>query len=460
MAREGAKVAGEVAELAAADDAWAVRLREVPWPGLRGLQPVVLPAIAAVLEGAAAERVIDRLLRGRRDLAPAQRTAVVEAIFGVALWRRRLAWHAEPLPDRAAPLPNRAAPLPDRAAPLLFSLLRDLAGVPEELAAELSGLDGPRPPLRDPPGPIALRWSFPDWIADTFARDFGAEASALCAALNAPGPICLRANALKTTRDELAALLAGEGVRTRPGRWSPLALIVEGGRPNIYGLRAHQQGLFEVQDEGSQLLGLLVGARPGETILDLCAGAGGKTLLLAGELAARGPASAASASSAASALHAHDVDGERLGRLRLRADRAGVRGLQLHHGVLPDALRCDAVLIDAPCSELGSLRRGPDLRFRLSPDQACAFPPLQLRLLEQAARHLRPGGRLVYATCTLRREENEEVVAAFLTAHRSFRLRPTAPAGVPARMIRAGLFKSLPHLHGTDGFFAAVLDSA
>ena len=438
MVREGAKLAGEVAELGAGDEAWAARLREVPWPGLRGLHPVVLPAIAAVLEGHAAERVIDRLLRGQREFTSAQRTAVVEAIFGVALWRRRLSWHASV----------------DRAAPLLFCLLRDLAGVPEELAAELSGLEGPRPLPRDPPESIALRWSFPDWIAEAFARDFGAEANALCAALNLPGPICLRANALKTTPDQLAALLAGEGVRTRPGRWSPLSLIVEGARPNIYGLRAHQQGLFEVQDEGSQLLGLLVGAKPGETVLDLCAGAGGKTLLLAGELASRGaPATRAG-------LHAHDVDGERLARLRLRADRAGVSGLVLHHGALPEDLRCDAVLIDAPCSELGSLRRGPDLRFRTSLEQADDFPPLQLRLLEQAARHLRPGGRLVYATCTLRREENEAVVAAFLAESPVFRSRTTPPPGVPARMSRAGLFKSLPHLHGTDGFFAAVLESA
>ena len=444
MSGEGA-LPLSIAEPLASDP--AVRLRGVPWRGLAGLQQLVLPAIAATLDGAPAERIVDRTLRSNRELTGPQRTAAVAAIFGVALWRRRLRWHVAD-GEGAGHDVAHAAPVTDlpAASRLIFALLRDLAGLSDEDAAALSGLEGAPPARRDPPDALALRWSFPDWIADGFARDFGGEAGPLCAALNLPGPICLRANRLKIARDELARRLADEGVETRPGRWSPLALIVHGARPNVLGLPAHREGLFEVQDEGSQLLGLLVDAKPGETILDLCAGAGGKTLLLAAE--------------ADVDLHAHDVDLERLDRLQRRAERAGVRRLRIHRGTLPADLRADAVLIDAPCSELGSLRRGPDARFRVSKRDADALPALQLRLLEQAARHLRHGGRLVYATCTLRREENEAVVAAFLSASGSFRMRRPPLAGVPAGMLRGGHFLALPHQHGTDGFFGAVLESA
>ena len=413
------------------------RLRALPWSSLEGLGPVAATGIARLLAGAPAERVVDRVLRDRPALAAAQRTALVEAIFGVALWRRRLGWHAG------------AEPAPENAALLLAVLLRDLAGLPGEAAATLASFAGQLPPQRAGPDDLGLRWSFPDWIAACLLRDFGAEADELCAALDLPGPICLRANSLRTTRDGLAARLAAENILTRPGRFSPLALVVEGPRPNILGLRAHRDGLFEVQDEGSQLLGLLVRARPGETVLDLCAGAGGKTLLLGGELAVPDQEGA---------LHAHDVDPGRLDRLERRAARAGLTGLRVHRGELPHQLRFDAILVDAPCSELGALRRGPDARFRLSETAAAALPALQRSLLDRAARLLLPEGRILYATCTLRREENEDVVAAFLEDHRSFALRPATWPGLSDELQRGSFFTSLPHRHGTDGFFAARLE--
>jgi 16S rRNA (cytosine967-C5)-methyltransferase len=228
--------------------------------------------------------------------------------------------------------------------------------------------------------------------------------------------------------------------------------VVEGARPNVLGLAAHQDGLVEVQDEGSQLAGLAAGARPGDTVLDLCAGAGGKTLQLA---AAAGPAGR---------VHAADPDAGRLVRLQARAARAGAAaGVAVHGAAPPEGLLADRVLVDAPCSELGPLRRGPDVRWRLDPAGFDALPPLQRALLARAARHVRPGGRLAYATCTFRREEDEDVALAFEATHPEFRRVPALPGGAlaPGGDLGAlvgpdGFLRTWPHRHDTDGFFAAA----
>jgi 16S rRNA (cytosine967-C5)-methyltransferase len=394
------------------------RLASVPWEALAGLAGIVLPAIARVLDGAAAEREIDRLLREHRRLAPKQRTAVVEAIFGVGLWRRRLGVHTGSSDPRA----------------LLFALLRDLSQLPEERAAGLAGLEPPLPPRLPAPPRIADRWSYPDWIEAVLLREAGAEAEALASAMCAPGPICLRANLARVDRDALAHLLEAEGVSTRPGRLAAGALVVTSGRPNLLGLQAYREGLFEVQDEASQLVAGLVRAQPGETVLDYCAGAGGKTLALAAAMGGQGR------------LVAWDTDAGRLRRLRERARRAGAQ-VEIGRDV-----GADAVLVDAPCSELGTLRRGPDVRFRLPEENAARFPVLQREVLEEALRRVRPGGRLVYATCTLRREENEEVALALERDHPELR---RMPPDLPSDLVRDGFLRTWPHLHDLDGFFAA-----
>lgn len=406
------------------------RLRAIAWEALAPLAAALDAPIAAVLGGAPAERVLDRFLRDHRALDRAGRAAAAEAIFGVGLWRRRLRHHL----GAAEESPRL----------LLALLLRDLAGRPD--AAALTGLPQEGLPAPRPaPGGLADRWSLPDWLAGALVEAAGPEAPALAEALCRPGPISLRVNVLRAAPAALAARLAAEGVPTRPGRWSPLALEVTGPRPNLLALPALREGLLEVQDEGSQLLALALGARPGDAVLDRCAGAGGKALALAAEVGPGGR------------VHACDADAGRLARLGGRAGRAGAGDVVAIHGAAPPpGLTVDRALVDAPCSELGPLRRGPDLRWRLDPAAFEALPALQLALLGEAAGCVRPGGRLVYATCTFRRAENEAVALAFEAAHPGW--RRAAPVAPPALVGADGFLRAWPHRHGTDGFFAAAWD--
>lgn len=425
------------------------RLRSQPWRALSELHASLSAALRDVLSGSPAERALDALLRSLRSSDNDVRRALAEAVFGVGLWRRRLAWHAGI--DEITDLANAADP-----RLLLFVLLRDLAGVPETDAAELSGLTGspadsfpPRRPPPDAPGSWRILESFPDWLADHLDRELGAEAPLFARAINVPGPVTLRANTLVTpSADVLRTELESESVLTERTQHAPHGLLVRSpARPNILGLKAHQCGAFEVQDEGSQLLGALVDARPGETVLDFCAGAGGKMLQLAAAMQGQG------------VLHAWDPDSARLGRLTARLRKAHVdqRSIRVHRAEPPPpSLLVDKVLVDAPCSELGPLRRGPDLRWRLDPSTLQTLPATQRQILEQAARHVRPGGRLVYATCTLNRAENQDLACAFERDHPELERQTPGAPWLSADFLEDGFFVALPHRHGTDGFFAAV----
>jgi 16S rRNA (cytosine967-C5)-methyltransferase len=404
------------------------RVESVPWDALRGLAAALDEPLAAVLAGAPADAALGAFLRARPALPAASRTAVAEAVLGVGLWRRRL-------------LAQLGVPA---AAPrlLLAALLRDPGRRGDaEVLAELP--PGALPAAKPPPARLADRFSLPDWLAEALERAAGDDAEALADALDRPGPVFLRANLLRTTRDELAARLRGEGVATRPGALGRACLEVTSPRPNVLGLSAHREGLFEVQDEGSQLLGDAVGARAGETVLDACAGAGGKSLLLAAAVGAQGR------------VHAADPDAARLVRLRTRAARAGAGEIVVVHGdAAPTGLAVDRVLVDAPCSELGALRRGPDLRWRLDPAAFAPLPALQRTILERALSHVRPGGLLVYATCTFRREEDEDVALALEADHPELtRVAPPVPGAV---LTADGFLRTWPHRHGTDAFFAAA----
>lgn len=370
------------------------RLREVPWSARAGLDPLLAPALEAVLGGRAAADVLDRLLRDHRHFSADQRRVCAEALFGVGLWRRRLRAHCGPT-----------------ASPL--ALLDALA----------TGL----PPCTD----WRDRTSIPDWFAELLLRAFGPDAERAADAFNLPGPVTIRTNRARITCDALAARLADEGRPTTPGRLGPDALHLVNRPANLTATAAWREGLFELQDEGSQLLAELVPARDGDSVLDLCAGAGGKTLALGSRLPG-------------TTIDAFDIDAQRLDRLRTRATRA--QASVRIHSTLPTS-RFRHILIDAPCSELGALRRGPDVRWRIDPATFDTWPPIQLDLLRQAAARLEPQGTITFATCTLRPEENEHLIARFLDEQ-------------PAFTIDAPALRLTPHEHGTDGFFGIVLRAA
>ena len=312
---------------------------------------------------------------------------------------------------------------------------------------------------RDPIKRIALGCSLPDWLATRLHADWGPRAEPLARALGQRAPMTVRANRLKTTRTALAEAFAKHGLATTTGALAPDALIVDS-RTNLFALPELKAGLFEAQDEGSQLLAELVA--PGrETVVDLCAGAGGKTLAMAAIMRNKGRIVAA------------DIDDKKLDELRRRARRAGVTTVDTVHlsdGVWPDALedrrdKVMAVLVDAPCSGVGSLRRNPEARWRMAAADIDDFARRQRAIVERAATLLAPGGVMVYATCTVLTAENQAVAEAVAEA-RGLEIVP--PAGVLGPVLGEPIaakvvsedgrwFTVTPDRHDTDGFFAAVL---
>ncbi len=311
---------------------------------------------------------------------------------------------------------------------------------------------------RDPDTRFGLTWSMPDWLAARFRTEFGADAADVAKSLNDEPPLTLRANTLKVgDRDELARLLSAEGVATSPTRFAPHGLVVDGALA-LYSSRAFQDGLFEQQDEASQLCCLVVAPPPRGSVLDACAGAGGKTLALSAALCNKGD------------LLAIDPNERRLQSLverRRRAGTANVRSLLVAEDDWPEpvlefARRADRILLDVPCSGIGSWRRRPDARWSLRKASFANLQGTQSMLLERAARCLAPGARLVYSTCTLFADENERQVEAALA--RDAGLELVRVAEILGKQLAdpitdpSGTFLRLwPHRHGTDGFFCAVL---
>jgi 16S rRNA (cytosine967-C5)-methyltransferase len=407
--------------------------------------------------------VTDRLaqaFRGHRELAARERRFVAEALFGLVRHARRI---DEAL--RLAGLRPRAAP-PDRERLIAYLVLEE--GLPPDAAAEAApGLDWAAAAAVDEriaaleplAARIALAASWPDFLAERLVADHPIEAEGLARALNQRAPMTVRANLLKGDAAALVAELEAAGLQARRGTWSETAVHVES-RTNLFGLAAFKAGKFEAQDEGSQLLAELVAPPPRGLVVDFCAGAGGKTLALAAAMANRGRVLAA------------DVDGRKLKELARRARRAGVTTVQTaelppgDRAGLPAALarvegKVDRVLIDAPCTGVGSLRRNPELRFRLTPAELARLPEAQLAICERALGLLAPGGRLIYATCTVLHAENRDVIARLLARHPGLEPVPVKEIWGAARAEPIagpdGALALVPQRHGTDGFYAAVL---
>jgi 16S rRNA (cytosine967-C5)-methyltransferase len=329
--------------------------------------------------------------------------------------------------------------------------LRELAPVLK--AGEEAWLSGAAA-INDADLPPAVRCDLPDWLYERLQANFSAdEMPALAEALNRPAPLDLRVNTLKADRQAVLGQLAEAGIAAEAGSLSPLSLRLRD-KPALAKHPLFLDGAFEVQDEGSQLLGLLLEAKRGEMVVDFCAGAGGKTLLLGAQMRNTGR------------LYAFDVSEKRLSKLKPRLARSGlsnVHPVRIEHErdqkVKRLAGKIDRVLVDAPCSGLGTLRRNPDLKWRQDAASIAELTVKQTAILAAAATLVRPGGRLVYATCSLLADENERVVEAFLAAHPAFCLVPAEAVLARQGITLAGdMLHLLPHRHDTDGFFAAVLE--
>ena len=404
-----------------------------------------------------ADAAANEFFRNRRFIGGGDRRAVSERAWSVLRAKRRLVWWLE-----RAHLP--ANPRLLVAASLLLQnwtlegVCKSFSGGrygPSSLdggeQAALRALDGHT--LDHPDMPDAVRLEVPDWVLPHLQARFGPELDIEMVAMGEPAPLDLRVNLLKSTLDQAKASLAAEGVESEPTKLSPWGLRIEGRRPVTAG-RTFQEGLVEIQDEGSQLVAALVGAAPDMRVADWCAGAGGKTLALAMAMENRGH------------IAACDVSAFRLDGAVRRLRRAGVHNVERHLVEVGDkwakrrAGSFDRVLVDAPCTGTGTWRRNPDARLRLSERDLMELRPKQAAILDQAARLVRSGGWLVYATCSLLPEENEAQVQAFLAAHPEFAVVPlsrawTLPAAVPC----PDPFLTLtPRRHGTDGFFAAVME--
>ena len=300
---------------------------------------------------------------------------------------------------------------------------------------------------------LSTTLSHPEWLVGRWLDRHGFEAAERwCAFNNAPALLTLRANRLKTTREALAAVLAQHGVATRAARFAPDGLVVESGNPLSTPLA--RTGAFVVQDEASQVVTCMTGVRAGERVLDACASPGGKSTAMAAAMDDSG------------LIVSMDV---RARRVRLLADAVRRSGARSIHVVQADAsmpapltAQFDCVLVDAPCSGLGTLRRDPDIKWRRQERDVATAADFQVRLLATLSKSVNPGGRLVYATCSSEPDENDEVVERFLRSHAEFTV--TMPPGLPPAMQSlvepSGYLRTLPFRDGLEGFFAAAVQRA
>ena len=303
--------------------------------------------------------------------------------------------------------------------------------------------------------PLPVRAELPDWIFERLEAQLGAdETFALGRSLQNPAPLDLRVNTMRCDRAAALAALRESGFAAEATAHSPVGIRVAG-KPAINRHALFLKGAVEVQDEGSQLVGYLVAPKRRELVVDFCAGAGGKSLMLGALMSSQGR------------LYAFDVSAGRLAALKPRLKRSGLSNVHPHvlahehdSKVKRLAGKIDRVLVDAPCSGFGTLRRNPDLKWRQSPQSVAEMQVKQASILRAAASLVKAGGRLVYATCSLLREENEQIIDAFVTEHPEFVERSCAEI-LRQQEIAIGAGERMrlwPHVHGTDGFFAAVLE--
>jgi 16S rRNA (cytosine967-C5)-methyltransferase len=396
-----------------------------------------------------ADQVVSRFFRDHRELGPRERATLAETVYTVL--RKKL----------------------------LFDHLSPSGTGSKERRMAILGFYGPRDFLKSALNDVEKRWldncdavrpddllerhrhNLPEWLVAPLKAQLGDQFWALAESLQQPAPLDLRVNALHDKRADVQKELGLSSIKAVPTPFSPWGLRIDG-KPALTKLDAFARGAIEVQDEGSQLLALLLDAKRGEMVVDFCAGAGGKTLAIGATMRNTGR------------LYAFDTSAHRLDALKPRLARSKLSNV--HPAAIAHerddrikrlAGKIDRVLVDAPCSGLGTLRRNPDLKWRQSPKSVEELTAKQTAILQSAARLVKSGGRLVYATCSVLPEENEAIAEAFSAANPDFELQDAAPllSGLKiegAEQLCAGgeggtrYLRLWPHRHATDGFFAAV----
>ena len=396
-----------------------------------------------------ADSVVSRYFRQHRELGHADRGFAAETVYAVLRRKRSLSVRCgEDVTSRR----------------LLLAALACVNGMNRrELDVVLREVEGKwlaeAKAVRPEDLPPAVRLDLPDWLYETLTGQFAVEdLEKLAISLNQSAPLDLRVNLLKAEREPVLARLKADGLAAEACRYSPIGIRLIG-KPSLSRHPLFLDGSIEVQDEGSQLLGYLLQPKRGEMVADFCAGAGGKTLLLGAMMRSQGR------------LYAFDVAEKRLAKLKPRLARSGLSNvhpvrIESENDIKIKRLagKLDRVLVDAPCSGLGTLRRNPDLKWRQTPESVAELNQKQASILNAAAGLVKQGGRLVYATCSLLEAENEAIVSGFLAAHPDFvslsAIDVLRKQGIEieATVSADDRLRLLPYQHGTDGFFAAVLE--
>ena len=413
------------------------------------------------------DQIIDQYFRKRRYAGSGDRRYISSHVYDILRHRARLNWWLERTGLQMVSDARRRALVflivQDRVSPdELNDIFTGNTHCPSPLESDevtlVDGLYG-RPAVNDDM-PDHVRLEYPEWMDRSFRVLWGDALEREMSALNQPASMDLRVNTMKAPPEDALARLREDFMDCEPTPLSPIGIRVEG-KLRISGTRAYKEGLVEVQDEGSQLVSMLADARPGMTVIDYCAGAGGKTLAMA--------ASMADGERISGRLHAVDVSAYRLERMAPRQKRAGIFGIKRRviaaendPWVAENIATADRVLCDVPCTQTGSWRRNPEARWRFSPQDLDDIRKTQQRILTSAATLVKPGGRLIYVTCSLLQEENEQQLIWFLENHADFQPLsidqvwqetvggPPPPTGPSLRLSPAST--------GTDGFFCAVVE--
>lgn len=395
-----------------------------------------------------ADAVLRNFFSTHRELGGRDRAFVAETVFAILRHKRLLEHLLQQFGVQATPRKLVLAALVKVNGYSLSQLDAVLKAEDREWAAQLKAADVDALPP-------AVRLSLPDWVYDRLAADGSAEeALEFGRAMLKSAPLDLRVNTVRSDRESVLKELKAAGFEAAPTPYSPVGIRIAG-KPAVNRHELFTGGAIEVQDEGSQLLAYLLAPKRREMVVDFCAGAGGKTLALGALMQSQGR------------LYAFDISEKRLNNLKPRLKRSGLSNVhpQLIQGENDIRIKrlggkIDRVLVDAPCSGLGTLRRNPDLKWRQSPQSVAELAVKQAAILAGAAGLLKPGGRLVFATCSILADENEAVVQRFLAARPDFRLLDCQQVLDDSRIaLKSGRFFQLrPQKHETDGFFAAVLE--